>query len=158
MVIPHWHICASGERIPGGQKMYGSHAAIHAATEKRRKMEADEEEIMTQYNRDDLEGDWEFKIVRSTFGSFRNPRTLNSLLEDEALAGWEMVEKFDDNRVRFKRPRSARVNDGMLPNNYDPYRTQFGAFGSRGALVAGVILGLVLLLLGFFVFYLNLAG
>lgn len=137
--------------------MYGSHAATHAAVEKRRKMEADEEEVMTQYSRDDLEEDWEFKIVRSTFGAFRNPRSLNSLLEEEALAGWEMVEKFDDNRVRFKRPRRARANDGMLPNNYDPYRTQFGAFGSRGALVAGVILALVLLLLGLAVFFLNLA-
>ena len=138
--------------------MYGSHAAIHAATEKRRKMEADEEEVMTQYSRDDLEKDWEFKIVRSTFGAFRNPRSLNSLLEDEALAGWEMVEKFDDNRVRFKRPRSARANDGMLPSNYDPYRTQFGAFGPRGTLVAGVIVALVLLLLGLAVFFFNLAG
>lgn len=67
--------------------MYGAHAAIHAATARRREKENDEEEIMTQYNRDDLEKDWEFKIVRSTFGAFRNPNVLNSLLEDEALAG-----------------------------------------------------------------------
>jgi hypothetical protein len=133
--------------------MYGSHAAIHAATARRRKMETDEEEAMTQYSRDELEKDWEFKIVRSTFGAFRNTDVLNSLLEDESLAGWDMVEKFDNYRVRLKRPRSARAKDVMLPGNYNPYRTQFDAFGRRGALVVGVLIALGLLLLGFVLFF-----
>ncbi len=35
-----------------------------------------------------------------------------------------MVEKFDDQRLRFKRPASARANDASLA--FDPYRTQYG--------------------------------
>jgi hypothetical protein len=134
--------------------MYGSHVAIHAATERKRRMEAEEEEDMTHYTNKDLEDGWEFKIVRSSFGGFRKPDRLASLLEEEAQAGWEMVEKFDDYRVRFKRPRSARKNDNMLPGYIDPYRTQYGTFGRQKALVIGLIMGVALLVavLGVYMF------
>jgi len=134
--------------------MYGSHVAIHAAANRLRKKEFEEEENMTRYSQSDLDNDWEFKIVRSTFGAFRKPQVLKSLLEEEAQAGWEMVEKFDEYRVRFKRPKGAKENDGMLPDYVDPYRTQYGTFGGQKAVVIGIILCLVLLLagLGMFLF------
>jgi len=66
-----------------------------AAAEKRRQMLLAEEEDMTEYTQDDLKSDWEFKIVRSDTAAFRKPEVLNELLEQEAQAGWVMLEKFD---------------------------------------------------------------
>jgi hypothetical protein len=102
-----------------------------------------EEEQMTQYTQDELANDWEFKIVRSETPAFRKPKVLNQLIEEEAQAGWVMLEKLDDGRVRFKRPRSARAKDAYLPEGVDPYRTRYGAYTSRAALL-GVTVGLLL--------------
>ena len=100
---------------------------------------------MTEYTRNDLGEDWEFKIVRSESGAFRDSEVLNGLIEEEARAGWVMLEKFDDGRVRFKRARSARSRDAFLPADVDPYRTRYGSSASRQATMVGVILGLLLL-------------
>ena len=110
------------------------------------KMLRAEEEDMAQYTQDDLEGDWEFKIVRSDSAAFRKPEVLNKLIEEEAQAGWTMLEKFDDSRVRFKRPRSARARDAFLPEGVDPYRTRYGTLATRQAMLVGVMIGLVLFL------------
>ena len=129
--------------------MSGEHVAIHAARQRRQKLESEEEE-MTRYTRGEIEDGWEFKVVRSYTGAFGKPGALQSLMEQEAIAGWEMVEKFDDNRVRFKRPTSARRKDEMLPPGFDPYRTQYGlseaglAFVIMGVVAGLVILGLVI--------------
>ena len=93
---------------------------------------------MTRYNRSELEQDWEFKIVRSATGAFKKPEVLQTLIQEEAMSGWRMVEKFDDSRVRFKRPASAARDDISLPSGIDPYRTGYGM--SEGAL--GAIIGL----------------
>ena len=108
---------------------------------------------MTPYTRDELENDWEFKIVRAQTGAFRKPATFQKLIEEESRAGWQLVEKFDNSRVRFKRPRSARQRDGQLPAGVDPYRVQYGigesalaaiilvaVFGSLGLVMFGVYL------------------
>ncbi|MBT3388858.1 MAG: hypothetical protein HN413_00450 [Chloroflexi bacterium] len=126
---------------------HGAHIAATAAAHRRRRLEEKEEESMTQYNDDNFEK-WEFKIVRSDAGAFRNPSVLADLLEEEALAGWEMIEKFDNRRIRFRRPIEARKHDAMLPDNYDPYRTQYGTMATRMA----VLMGVVMLLLGLGVF------
>jgi hypothetical protein len=60
-----------------------------------------EEEEMSAYSQRDLAEDWEFKILRSTTGVFRDPVRLRAILEEEARAGWSMVEKFDNGRVRL---------------------------------------------------------
>jgi hypothetical protein len=99
-----------------------AHGSAAAA---RRRIPAEEEE-MTNYSREDLGGDWEFKIVRANTGAFRNPAELEKLVKEEAQAGWILLEKFDNRRVRFKRPISARMNDSGLPPGVDPYRTQYG--------------------------------
>ncbi len=100
---------------------------------------------MTQYTQDDLKKDYEFKIVRSSSGAFRNPETLSELVEEESRAGWVMLEKFDDSRVRFKRPRSARARDAFLPEGVDPYRTQYGAHAARQARLAVVMIGVLVI-------------
>ena len=52
-----------------------------------------------------------------------------------------LVEKFDDCRIRLKRPAGAKVIRGDFADRYDPYRTTVGM--SQGALVMAI--------LGFFV-------
>jgi len=84
--------------------------------------EEEEEEEMTPYSSRDLTEGWEFKILRNSTGRFRNPALLRATLEEESRAGWELVEKFDDRRVRLKRRVSARQNDAGL--GFDPYRTR----------------------------------
>lgn len=128
-------------------------AIVAAAAERRRQMQlAEEEENVTGYTPDDLQGDWEFKIVRSDAAAFHKPEAMNQLVEEEARAGWVLLEKFDDGRVRFKRPRTARARDAFLPDGVDPYRTQYGAYNAQRAMVMGAVMALVFLLLGMAVF------
>lgn len=132
--------------------MSGAHAAVHAAQEKKKKEQ--EEEEMTRYTENELTEDFEFKIVRSSTGAFKNRNTVEQVIAEESVAGWKFVEKFDDNRMRFKRPSSARGNDFALPAGVDPYRTSYGMseFGLAMtilgvcALVGGLIFLLVTLL------------
>jgi hypothetical protein len=125
----------------------GTVAATAAAVqqEKRRKLMEAEEENMTGYTHDDLAGDWEFKIVRSDTGAFRRPEVLRELVEKEAQAGWILLEKFDDNRVRFKRPRSAQAKDAYRPAEVNPYRTHYGSFFTRRAALVTMMMGLAFL-------------
>jgi len=135
---------------------YGSGGVIAAAAaEERRRALLAEEEMMT-YSQDDLAKDWEFKIVRSDSGAFRNPQVLNRLIEEEAQAGWTMLEKLDDSRIRFKRPHSERAKDAYLPEGVDPYRTHYGVPSARYAVLVGVLVGL--LALGIFAFLLVEGG
>ncbi len=128
-------------------------AAAAAAAKRRRMMLAEEEEGMAKYRQDDLSNDWEFKIVRSESGAFRKPEVLRKLIEEEARAGWVMLEKFDDRRVRFKRQRSARTRDALLPPGVDPYRTRYGSPSAQYAILATMVLGLVAAGLGVLVFF-----
>ena len=82
-----------------------------------------EEEAMTAYGPGDLAGNWEFKILRSVTAGFRNPERLRAILEEERRGGWVLVEKFDDARVRLKRPAGAKAVAGDFADGYDPYRT-----------------------------------
>jgi hypothetical protein len=131
--------------------MAGAAAAAAAA----RRAAEEEEEAMTPYSRDELADDWEFKIVRSSTGAFRRPENLSRVMEEEARAGWQLVEKFDNSRVRFKRPRSAQQRDSQLPEGVDPYRSHYGV--SEGAYVLLVLLavfggmGLFMLIVGLIV-------
>jgi len=137
---------------------YGGIAATTAAASaaRRRRMELEkEEEEMTQYTQKDLDEDWEFKIVRSSTAAFHKREVLDKLLEEEARAGWVMLEKMDDSRVRFKRPRRARAQDDYLPADVDPYRTNYGAWSSQRTMMSLVAVGLaIFLVLGIALFVL----
>lgn len=92
---------------------------------------------MTTYGPEELTRDWEFKIVRANRPVFRNPAHLRRLVEQEGRAGWTLLEKFDNSRIRFKRPIQARLNDRNLPPGIDPYRVHYGLHpGAFAALVA----------------------
>jgi hypothetical protein len=95
-----------------------------AAAARRRQQLEEEEHRMTSYEPRELAEDWEFKILRSMTRAFKNPQKMREILDEEARAGWVLVEKFDDGRLRLKRPASARSNDQTL--SVDPYRTYVG--------------------------------
>lgn len=123
------------------------HGAMIAAQQarERRLREEEEEETMTKYTSEDLENHWEFKIVRSETGAFRRPEVFQSLLQEESIAGWELVEKLDNRRVRFKRRRDARRRDTTLPPGLDPYRTYYGRSTARPVLLIGIAVMLALM-------------
>jgi hypothetical protein len=130
-------------------------AVTAAASAARAAAERKEEELMTPYTPNDLAEGWEFKILRSTTGGFRNPDTPRAVLEQEQLAGWTLVEKFDNARVRLKRPASARAGDAAL--DFDARRTYVGpGLGLRVSLIvlfigcglAAVIAAAVMLQMG----------
>jgi len=110
----------------------GAAAAAAAAEAKRRRQE--EEEVMTAYKNNDLDG-WEFKIVRALHRRFKTAESVRQLCAEEAKAGWEMVEKFDDSRIRFKRRIDQRDQDAY--HEIDPYRTHIGM--TEGVLVILII-------------------
>ena len=103
--------------------------------------------MMTGYSPEELNDDWEFKIVRSGTNAFRNPDTFAQLVDEEAEAGWTLLEKLDNGRVRFKRPKNAHRNDAYLPDHIDPYRTQFGrTIQDTPTTITMVITGVLLVL------------
>jgi hypothetical protein len=143
------------------------------------RQDEEEEEILTQYETKDNAADktapqqnaagkalpkdprlvgWEFKIVRAHRHIFRDPAVFQRLCQEEAEAGWIMLEKLDDRRVRFKRPIALReiVNSEFLKQ--DPYRCHYGSswqpltwFAAIATLVAIVLpayLGYVLVTQG----------
>jgi hypothetical protein len=129
--------------------IHGAHIAAAAAEKRRREQQEEEEERMTPYSGDELNNEWEFKIVRSATGAYRKSDVFQRLLNEESIAGWQLLEKLDNSRIRFKRPKSARKRDNMLPQGFDPYRTQMGSdtrrtlfiilgVGIAALLVAGV--------------------
>ena len=114
-------------------------AGAAAAAQKKKRDEEEEEERMTDYRPSDLEG-WEFKIVRSA-GKITGEK-FDRLLQEEATHGWELVEKFDDYRIRFKRRIELRGNQAY--GDIDPYRTSFGLSDGRLAfIIIFVSLGVV---------------
>ncbi len=123
-------------------------AAAAAAAEAERLRQQEEEE-MTPYTPKDLAEDWEFKIIRSNWGGFSNPEKLRAILEEEKRGGWTMVEKFDNGRIRLKRPTGTKViEEDLASGGYDPYRTTVGT-PSEGfvVLIALLIAGAIALIL-----------
>jgi len=111
--------------------------AAAAAAKHRLKLQR-EEELMTKYSAEEIEG-WEFKIVRAATRKFKDREVFRQICEEEARSGWEMLEKFDEYRIRFRRKIENR--DGDLHRDIDPYRTQVGMTSDRlGFLIAASVL------------------
>lgn len=85
----------------------------------------------------DLADDWEFKILRSTSSAFRHRHNMEQALREEADAGWVLLEKLDNSRLRLKRPRSSSSRNGN--GAIDPYRSYYGLGPGTTALVATTI-------------------
>lgn len=89
-----------------------------AAAEKERARRREEEELMTGYNPGDLQGNWQFKIVK---GTFKTQAQIDAVVQEQAEYGWVLVEIFDHARIRFKRPASEVEKDSYREGN--PYGT-----------------------------------
>lgn len=75
------------------------------------------------YEPKELQEGWEFKIITSGTAAFRKADVMRKVIEEESLAGWQLVEKLDDHRIRLKRHESAKAEDARLP--FDAYRTTY---------------------------------
>jgi len=87
-------------------------AGAAAAAAAKRRQDHEEEEEATPMNTD-LSGTVEYKIIRNVTKAFRNPAVFQQTLQEEAQAGWQLVEKLDDSRVRLRRSiewRARMVN------------------------------------------------
>jgi hypothetical protein len=117
----------------------GAAAAVAAAAELMRQ----EEEEMTPYSDKDLAEGWEFKMVRASMAAFSKPERFRAILEEENKAGWVLVEKFDDYRIRLKRRAGTKVMEGDFADGYDPYRSWVGVNGEqRERIIRGVAAGM----------------
>jgi len=116
--------------------------AVHGAIIAAHQRAKEEETNLAKYSKEDLDG-WEFKIVRSNSNRFNTPENLRMLCIEEARNGWELLEKFDGSRVRFKRRTDRRTpgNSGSI----DPYRTHVGI--SEGA-IAAIVISVIALIIG----------
>ena len=131
----------------------GLHVLVKAAVEAKKRKQ--EEQDLSAYTAEDLQQDCEFKILRSPTGAFAKRKKFLQAVDEESLAGWELVEKIDDHRLRFKRSATAKQNDCFLPRQVNPYRTELSinyigfAFTLFG-MVAGIaaVIGILLWLLG----------
>jgi hypothetical protein len=111
-------------------------AAAAAAARVRR----EEEESMAGYTPEEMAAGWEFKFLRSATSRFKDPEFRRRSLADEGQAGWTLIEKFDNGRVRLKRPAAARKGDASL--KFDPYRTSVGMTEVQlGLTIVGTVLG-----------------
>ena len=85
------------------------------------------------YTGQDLGEGWEFKILRANTRAFRQPDNLKQACEEESQNGWVLLEKLDDSRLRFKRPRKAR--ETAAAGAIDPYRSHYGMDPTRRAVI-----------------------
>lgn len=66
----------------------------------------------------------EYKVIASNTPSFSTKEKMQKILDEEAQAGWRLVEKLDNFKIRVARDISARENDANT--GIDPYRTEIG--------------------------------
>jgi hypothetical protein len=119
----------------------GAMVAQHqAAAEKERARRREEEELMTGYNPGDLQGHWQFKIVK---GTFKTQAQIDAVIHEQAEYGWVLVEIFDHGRIRFKRPAQEAEKDTYREGN--PYGTVSRASkpgcGTVMVLLAAIVVG-----------------
>lgn len=103
----------------------------------------------------DASGAVEYKILRSATGAFKDPAKFRAALDEEARAGWELLEKLDNSRARLRRSTECRKRDADLEQ--DPYRTSVGMSETALALcIVAAALGGVGLLLGTIITIVNM--
>jgi hypothetical protein len=121
-------------------------ATTGALAAHQKQLEQEEEETMNRYLDDKLDS-YEFKIIRSMNKDFAKPATMQLVIEEEKRAGWDLLEKLDDNRLRFIRQKRARSRDAMLlSEGIDPYRAHYGISEARLVMtILGVVFGVIAL-------------
>ena len=104
-----------------------------------RQRSVEEEELMSGYGPQDLQSNWQFKIVR---GTYKTSEQIEAVIQEQAEFGWVLVEIFDQTRIRFKRPAGEAAQDAYREGN--PYATISKASGPGCGTAVGMLLVLVL--------------
>jgi hypothetical protein len=84
----------------------------------------------------------EYKVITSQTPLFADTSKMHEVLEQEAKAGWRLLEKQDNFRIKLQRDISLRENDKNL--EIDAYRTAVGVssvltYGAAALLTAGIV-------------------
>jgi len=66
----------------------------------------------------------EYKTVQAQTPLFADTKKMQEILLEEAKAGWDLLEKEDNYRIKLQRGIDNRRNDGN--SVIDPYRTTVG--------------------------------
>jgi len=85
---------------------------------------------------------WEFKILRTNNNGFSQRKRLKLVCAEEFESGWILLEKLDDNRLRFRRLVQFREKDHLAKQ--DPYRTYYGVSDKATRFVSIAIILLIM--------------
>ena len=90
----------------------------------------------------------EYKTVQAQTPLFADTKKMQEVLAEEAKAGWDLLEKEDNYRIKLQRSTENRSNDENL--NIDAYRSTVGVssmltYGAT-ALVTIIIVSAILYL------------
>lgn len=99
---------------------------------------------MTGYGPGQLDG-WEFKILRSHFGAFKTDEGIARACDQERPQGWELVEVFDQTRLRFKRRVEERALDLRRHSEVPVYRTLYTGSGAGTGVAIALFASLIAL-------------
>ena len=66
----------------------------------------------------------EYKVIQAQTPLFSDTAKMHEVLEQEARAGWQLLEKEDNYRIKLQRNISHRDNDKNL--DFDAYRSTVG--------------------------------
>ena len=66
----------------------------------------------------------EYKVIQSLTPMFSDTAKMHEILDEEAKAGWRLLAKEDNYRLKLQRDISNRANDANL--DLDAYRTTVG--------------------------------
>lgn len=86
--------------------------------------------------------DLEYKIIQAQTPLFAETAKMHELLEVEATAGWRLLEKESNYRIKLQREVSHRKNDPSL--NIDAYRSTIGVsstvtYGATALLTIAIV-------------------
>lgn len=89
----------------------------------------------------------EYKVIQATTPYFAKSPNIATVMAEEEKAGWRLLEKCDNYKLRLQRDISHRANDKNL--SVDPYRTQVGinngvVYGITTALTLAVVYAIFL--------------
>jgi len=84
----------------------------------------------------------EYKVIQSQTPLFADTPKMQEVLSQEAQAGWQLLEKQDNYKIRLQRDISHRANDANL--DFDAYRTSVGVssvvtYGATALLTIAIV-------------------
>lgn len=68
--------------------------------------------------------DLEYKTIQAQTAVFANTDKMHKVLAEEARAGWRLLAKEDNHKIKLQRDIANRENDKNL--DFDAYRTTIG--------------------------------